>query len=315
FGYLEQQFTWQVLNDPLRRERGFEFKLLLQQAIGTYAFLKFAPELNVYFPLFQFNKRPVVLAARLSYGVLFSTRLEQRTLSPTGDAEADRVARTIDRSPITQRFFLGGANTVRGWTERYLGPLACQIRQLSQVPTYGRQSQNGNSRFTRFQVQRSQVRVVPGAGQLNAGRRCNTAVGQTASTRFADQAKTRQQLPQNGRRGLLLNPPSDAIIQVVPIGGEQQFQASLELRIPLFSSLGMVLFSDLGVVQLERSFWDNNTGVPPDLLPSLSLGAGLRLYTMVGAIRADFAFRIAPDALRYPLQRTWQLHLSIGEAF
>ena len=319
FGYLEQQLTWSLLDDPIKRTSGFEFKITLQQAAGSYAFAKFAPELSFYIPLFSIGNEKVILAGRMQYGVLFSTRLDGRPAPTSGeDPIADRVAEVIHRSPITQRFYLGGANSVRGWTARYLGPLACQVNSQALQSNYADAPNDNKDGVTDFRTRNSRPSAISGAGQIDKGQLCRIAAGQNALSRFADMARFQDALELNGRRGNYI-PPGETLMQVVPMGGEQQLYGSLELRIPLsilVSSLGFVLFADVGVVQLERMFWDDARSAPPvDLLPSLSLGFGIRYHTVIGAIRLDVAFRVAPETDRYPLQRDWQFHFSIGEAF
>ncbi|MCB9639612.1 MAG: BamA/TamA family outer membrane protein [Myxococcales bacterium] len=320
FAYLEQQITWSWLNDPIRRIRGVEFKLTLQQALGSYAYIKVAPEISLYIPLFSLGADKVVFAARLQYGALFSTRLIGATPPNFGSTAEDKhTAEIVYRSPLTQRFYLGGANSVRGWTARYLGPLACQKSFQSSNPNYIESpSGNGGTGITDYRIRTGDAITFSGAGSTTGGIGCREQTGRNALDRFRDMSHYRDSLPQDGRRGDYY-PVEDSIVQVIPMGGEQQIYGSLELRIPLsilVSSLGFVLFADVGVVQLERRFWDETINAPPaDLIPSWSLGFGIRYHTVIGAIRLDIAWRLFPDADRYPLQRDWQFHFSIGEAF
>ena len=97
---------------------------------------------------------------------------------------------------------------------------------------------------------------------------------------------------------------------MVPLGGQHLLEGSLELRVPLkqlVNGFGVVLFADAGVVQLTPQL--------EGFVPSVTLGGGLRYSTLIGAIRVDLAFRLFPDQDRFPLQPSWALHLSIGEAF
>ncbi len=320
FAYLEQQLIWSWLNDPIRRVSGFEFKITLQQALGTYAYFKAAPELSFYIPLATLGPDKVILAGRFQYGVLFSTRLIGDSPPNFGITDEDkRTSSVVYRSPLTQRFYLGGANSVRGWTARYLGPLACQRSFQGANPNYVEtNTSSGEGGITDFRIRTGDAITLSGAGSATGGVRCREQTGRNALDRFRDMARYNDSLSQDGRRGEY-GPVSDTIVQVIPMGGEQEIYGSLELRIPLsflVSSLGIVLFADVGVVQLERRFWDDAKNAPPsDLSPSWSLGFGIRYHTVIGAIRLDIAWRLFPDADRYPLQRDWQFHFSIGEAF
>ncbi|HYD65998.1 autotransporter assembly complex family protein [Azospirillum sp.] len=89
-----------------------------------------------------------------------------------------------------------------------------------------------------------------------------------------------------------------------PIGGRSLFETGIELRIKVTDTIGVVPFVDAGAVY-DRAF--------PDFSQPLRVGAGigLRYYTDFGPLRVDVGF---------PLNRerddsTWQLYLSLGQAF
>jgi outer membrane translocation and assembly module TamA len=102
-------------------------------------------------------------------------------------------------------------------------------------------------------------------------------------------------------------------------GGIRRWESSLEWRIPLAESFGIVLFADVGDVNAKPNFrFDHlNTAV----------GAGLRYRTIIGPIRFDVAGR--PEGAQMldgspPSDATMDLgfvqfrgavHLTIGEAF
>ncbi len=99
-------------------------------------------------------------------------------------------------------------------------------------------------------------------------------------------------------------------------GGLRQWEGSLELRVPLTTSFGTVLFVDVGDVS-RGTTWRFDR-------PQTSFGAGLRYQTLVGPLRLDAA--IAPDSLQVigqdDRQRTGvqevdgiAIHFTIGEAF
>jgi hypothetical protein len=72
-------------------------------------------------------------------------------------------------------------------------------------------------------------------------------------------------------------------------GGLRQWDASIELRVPLTASIGTVLFVDAGDVTRAKRFRFSQ--------PQTTLGFGFRYKTLVGPIRLDFGF--APGGLQY----------------
>lgn len=87
-----------------------------------------------------------------------------------------------------------------------------------------------------------------------------------------------------------------------PLGGNSLFEASLELRTPLYKSFSTVLFWDFGNV------WSDKPNFTLDDLRH-SAGIGFRVFTPIGPIRFDFAQPIFDD------EKHIQFHFSIGEAF
>ncbi|MFI5307818.1 MAG: autotransporter assembly complex family protein [Polyangiales bacterium] len=71
-------------------------------------------------------------------------------------------------------------------------------------------------------------------------------------------------------------------------GGLRQWEASLELRIPVTQSFGSVLFVDAGDVSRGTSYRFN--------YPQTSFGLGLRYLTIVGPLRLDAA--LAPSSMQ-----------------
>ncbi|MCA9529834.1 MAG: BamA/TamA family outer membrane protein [Myxococcales bacterium] len=106
-------------------------------------------------------------------------------------------------------------------------------------------------------------------------------------------------------------------------GGTRRWEASLELRVPVTKDVGVVLFQDMGDVSREPHFRFD--------YPQAAAGFGLRYFTIVGAIRLDFAWKIDRlqvlaaqdrrfvdlDAQGNPRGRggKFVFNLSIGEAF
>jgi len=83
----------------------------------------------------------------------------------------------------------------------------------------------------------------------------------------------------NGNRGFLAGAVGPG-----PTGGIRRWEASMELRFPLGKDFVLAGFVDLGDVNDQPSFrfeyWN------------MSVGPGLRFYTVLGAIRLDTGFRI-----------------------
>ena len=99
----------------------------------------------------------------------------------------------------------------------------------------------------------------------------------------------------------------------VPIGGGGLFESNLELRSELGKVKGMglggVVFLDGGDV--EERFSDIDFG---NL--HWAAGAGLRLFTIIGAVRLDFGYRLNRTGPMEPEPNShYAFHLSLGEAF
>lgn len=88
------------------------------------------------------------------------------------------------------------------------------------------------------------------------------------------------------------------------IGGRSLFEASLEARVKITDTIGLVPFFDAGGA-FEPAY--------PDFSQPLrySAGLGLRYYTAVGPIRVDVAMPLN----RRPGDNRWALYIGIGQAF
>jgi outer membrane protein assembly factor BamA len=112
--------------------------------------------------------------------------------------------------------------------------------------------------------------------------------------RLRDLGPLRQRLRGGGNnsvRGYQPNTLGDITraIDVNDSGGLRQWEASLELRAPITSSFGAVVFADIGDVTRDHSF--RFSAWQP------SFGFGLRYRTLIGPIRFDIGF--APRSLQY----------------
>ena len=105
--YLEQTLTWDHRDKPLEPREGFYIGLSLQEGggplQGNFNYLRVLPDLRGYMSFF--DDGDLTLAARLRVGELWPT---------SGNPED---------SAVVIRFYGGGANSMRGFSERRLSPL------------------------------------------------------------------------------------------------------------------------------------------------------------------------------------------------
>ncbi|WAC26785.1 autotransporter assembly complex protein TamA [Ancylobacter sp. SL191] len=87
------------------------------------------------------------------------------------------------------------------------------------------------------------------------------------------------------------------------IGGRSFFEASLEGRIRVTDTIGIVPFFDMGSAYLSE--WPDFDGL------KYSAGVGLRYYTAIGPLRLDLAFPLNPG----PDDGDFGLYVSLGQAF
>lgn len=90
-----------------------------------------------------------------------------------------------------------------------------------------------------------------------------------------------------------------------PYGGLSKIECAAELRAAFTKTLGGVVFLDGG-----RAFTRAVPRDPTDLF--WGAGVGLRYFTPIGPIRLDAAF---PLNGRHAIDDTWQVYISIGQAF
>lgn len=89
-----------------------------------------------------------------------------------------------------------------------------------------------------------------------------------------------------------------------PIGGRSLFELSGEVRVRITETIGAVAFVDSGTVYSSQV---------PDFSETLRFGAGpgLRYFSPIGPLRLDVGFPLNPR----DSDDTWQLYISIGQAF
>jgi outer membrane protein insertion porin family/translocation and assembly module TamA len=108
----------------------------------------------------------------------------------------------------------------------------------------------------------------------------------------------------------------EAAVCNFPTGGLSLWEASIELRFPIFPSAGLggAIFCDASDVSRQRFHlrW---------LYPHLSCGAGLHYDTPIGPIRLDAGFQIPgfqvldPSSTEKRSPSFYAISLGIGEAF
>jgi outer membrane protein insertion porin family/translocation and assembly module TamA len=98
----------------------------------------------------------------------------------------------------------------------------------------------------------------------------------------------------------------------LPIGGFSLFAGSVEARLSVTPSLGLVGFLDLGNVW-EQAWALNFRDLRYDV------GPGIRYNTPIGPLRMDLGYQLNPVpgllVNGEPQTRRWRLHFSIGQAF
>ncbi|MBS2029883.1 MAG: BamA/TamA family outer membrane protein [Deltaproteobacteria bacterium] len=114
--YLEQRIRLDLRDNPLRTRRGFLAELNLQEGGGpgaSFQYLRVEPEIRFYIPLAS----NLVLAQRLQWGWM-------------AELNKDANGNTMP-TPLVQRFFAGGAESVRAYGARLMSPVAVVCRDTN----------------------------------------------------------------------------------------------------------------------------------------------------------------------------------------
>jgi outer membrane protein assembly complex protein YaeT len=90
-----------------------------------------------------------------------------------------------------------------------------------------------------------------------------------------------------------------------PIGGNNMINLNLELRFPIFGSLGGVLFLDSGALWLNQAPYDDTT-------LRATGGTGFRWSSPIGPLSLDYGHKLNPAT---DVEEKYRVHFSIGHAF
>jgi hypothetical protein len=148
-----------------------------------------------------------------------------------------------------------------------------------------------------------------------------------ASKRLGPQSYRLRGGGANCNRGFLAgrlddNYDSNGVPSSTRAGGTRRWESSVELRVPVGESLGVVLFADAGDVS-DVGRRDHRHARFRFSHLNTALGFGLRYFSVIGAIRLDAAWRVPgwqvlsnePDYFQSKGALPSAVHLTIGEAF
>lgn len=269
-GYFQQQIALDLRNSPVDATRGFFAQVIAEQG-GIYtgsafSYQKIVPEVRAYYTLFD----RVTLAARVQFGQIFVQ----------GDLG----------SPITQRFYLGGPNSHRGFSFNRLSYQMCSgAATTDQGPT------------PVLRACRDVIEVPSSDPDMTAVKLGDKPI------RLRDM----QRIPTGGDQLIL---------------GQLELRVRL---LKLFGNwFSLTAFADVGDVAPPPGLCAQTGCTPGESLESLdfsrlhvAVGGGLRYRTVIGTIRFDLGVRLnhldAFEGSRENPDPGQQIayHISIGEAF
>ncbi len=270
-GYFQQQIALDLRNSAVDATRGFFAQVIAEQG-GVYtgsafSYQKIVPEVRAYYTLFD----RLTVAARVQFGQIFTQ----------GDLG----------SPITQRFYLGGPNSHRGFS------------------------------FNRLSYQMCSGAATTEQGPTPVLRPCRDVI-EVPSTEPPDEKPVKlndkpirlrdmQRLPTGGDQLLL---------------GQLELRVRL---LKLFGNwFSVTAFADVGDVAPPPGLCAQTGCTPGESLEQLdfsrlhvAVGGGIRYRTVIGTIRFDLGVRLnhleAVEGNRENPDPGQQVayHISIGEAF
>ena len=247
---------------------------------------------------------------RLRLGLLheFSERLTGKIAV---NGEFDQVQDAFEYSPLTKEFgtrellfFSTPGEIAYDATDDKLEPTRGYRTKLLLEPFYEAQFGNGGL-ISRFDG--SAYFSPDGQGRFVLAARA--AVGSIVGAKASEMPADRLFFAGGGGsvRGYAyrsLGPTIDVGTGQMIAGGRSLIEGSLELRVKVTETIGIVPFVDAGGA-FSSSF--------PDFSQELKIGAGvgLRYYTSIGAIRADVAMPVNPSKG----DSRFAFYIGIGEAF
>jgi translocation and assembly module TamA len=160
--YLEQTFTWDRRDKPLEPRTGFYANLSLQEGggplQGNFNYLRVLPDVRGYVSFM--DDKALTLSARLRVGELWPT---------SGNPED---------SAVVIRFYGGGANSMRGFSERRLSPLLLAPAPGTYPPIYQTVPIGGNGLIDgSFEARYSLTESLRAAGFVDFGQVTTGLIG------------------------------------------------------------------------------------------------------------------------------------------
>ncbi len=267
-GVLDLRYDAEGKRDPLNPHSGFylanDVQLAYDSAPGASSTkdLRIRPEVRGYIPM---GKR-VTLALRAAGGLLYTFGGD---LSDTGNKTICQYGQTNAAG-----VYSGVYGACSGPLPTVVYPTQQKAESCQATGTLTAQQQNAvdHSRY---------VQILQLRGFTSGGPSSNRGYGYNG---VGPQEVVQGVSPYVTLPTVSGTPP----VALVPIatGGKAVWEASIELRFPLYDKLGATLFAEGSDVRREI------TDFAAPFAPHLSTGFGLRYLTPVGPLRADFGVRV-----------------------
>ena len=250
---------------------------------------------------FDIRRSGVNLGLRREYTQAFRAALRYRLEDVTLSEITDPAALLEDRSSHTTSSI--SLNPTYDTRNDLLDPSRGQISGLTLTAAGG--PLGGTDDFLKAEAEASWFIPVTGLGVLALSLRGGLAEPYRRSERVPIHERFFAG-GSNSVRGFIekhLGPKDGG----TPQGGEAVLTASGELRVPIYRSLGGVMFLDGGQVWSRRR--EISLRSEADL--QWAVGTGLRLRTPLGPIRLDYAYRLQEERG----EDRWRIHFTLGHAF